>query len=530
MSQAIEKHGTGASASVVDGRVVYTPINALSTDPDQPRKTFSQEGLQVLAASIAKSGILVPLLARRGEGDALIIHDGERRYRAAIMAKLESVPVIVTDAGENTQLEQFAMNNLREQLKPMEVARMLAELQRKQFASTNDLAAHLDRSGLPAMSPKQIEETIALVDLPDWLQNMIDADQVEVSGAVQVRKIEHLAGVLEWVKEAIEEDVAMGGKATDRDVSYDIDTAVRNLGTDLSIEPWRSNPPHFNPKKICKGCEFKVTAGHTSYCLNQAEFDRKNAEAKAAGLLPGGMKPQKPTAAPVDEQQEQAEAKSLSRADTLQRKAQEYLHAYLVQRIVAFMQDGDSETMEPLINITDELLAWHAMGRPGGMSHQPGYGPKAYDASKVLGVRSLEDLFSSLEMESVRLNAALEIAHTLPWRETQVICHEMWGLAIEDVWRMDDAFLKLFRKAELLQLVADHNLVLEPDCAWNRLKLADLRTEILARANQVIRPKLLQDTYVDLAEPWVPYSERSWSEDPDDEGFDGGDDDIEEAA
>lgn len=503
--------------SHVDGRVVQAPISTLVPDPDQPRKTFSQEGLQVLSASIAKKGILVPLLVRRGEGEALIIHDGERRYRAAQLAELDTVPVIVTGTGDDIRLEQFAMNNLREQLKPMEVARMLADLQRKQFASTNDLAAHMDRAGLPAMTPKQIEDTIALVDLPDWAQDMIDAGQVEVAHACQLQKLAKFPDALQLAREALQEDIAMGGKATEHEVSWAVESAVQQFGIELAIESWRSNPAHFNIKKVCKGCEFKVASRHSSYCMNPAEFERKNAEAKAAGLLPGGKKPPKTDATPADEQRDLEERKEASRADTLQRKAQEYLHRYLGDRIIKHMGDD--------IDITHELLAWHALGRPGGNSSSQVPLP-CYEARKELKVRGLEDLFNTTDMDEARNKAAIQVAHTLAWREVQVVCHTIWGDAIERVWSMDEGFLKLFRKAELLQLVTDHGLELDNDRKWAALKLADLRTEILARADQVTKPKLLQGQYEDLADPWIPWSDRNWPEDLDDDDIedDGNDD------
>lgn len=502
----------------INGQVVEIHISKLIADPDQPRKTFAEDSLQALSASIAKSGVLVPLLVRRAEADGmLIIHDGERRYRAAQLAELATVPVIVTGASENIRLEQLAMNNLREHLKPIEVARMLADMQRKQFATANDIAAHLDRSGLPAMTPKQIEETIALVDLPDWLQEMIDAGQVEPEHALHVQKIVRFPAVLKEVRADLKRGSAMGGKVGERGVQVAIDSAVRQAGVELTTETWRGNPAHFNIKTKCRGCEFKIAGSYSSYCLNPEEFERKNAEAKAAGLLPGGKKPQKPKATPEAEKQLQEKEKAISRTNVLQRKAQEYLHRYLGDRIINHMADD--------IDIAHELLAWHAMGRPGGDSGQQ-VPQLRYEASKELKVKGLEDLFNTTDMDEARNKAAIQVATTLAWREVQVVCHTIWGDAIDCVWNMDEGFVKLFRKAELLQLVADHGLELPKGGKWSALKLSDLRTEILARADWVTKPKLLQGQYEDLADPWIPWSERNWAEDPDDDDFqDDGDDD-----
>ena len=78
-------------------RVIYLPVDALAPNPAQPRKDFSREGLEELAASIAEHGILQPLSVRRlGTGYELV--SGERRLRAARLAGLEEVPCILVSA------------------------------------------------------------------------------------------------------------------------------------------------------------------------------------------------------------------------------------------------------------------------------------------------------------------------------------------------------------------------------------------------------------------------------------------------
>lgn len=485
-------------AALIPGQVTWIPVNKLLPDPDQPRKSFDDKSLQQLGASL-KRRVEVPLLVRPGAGGKYIIHDGERRWRAAKLFKLKILPVLLVEASESEQdlrTQQLAVNNLREQLTTMEVARMLAELQRKHFASANELAAHIEHSGLPAMTPKQIKDIVALVDLPDWAQAMIDAGQVEASAAVKLRIAMPYPKVMANTQQQINRDVKWRGKVTASELISDLRSAFRNQAVDLSYtESWEAGSDravHFNPKTACKGCEHLVTIEGHKYCMNREEFELKNAEAKAAGLLPGGKKPAK-VGADARKEASLSEIKEKKRTQTLGEKAREYLHGYLIQRLMRYMRTD--------IDITDELLAWHAMGRPGEDTYGRHPALPHYGATLEAKVHKLEDLIAISDLDRAKKCAAIELAHGLKWRETQVLCHELWGSAIELVWEIDYAFVNLFRKTELLFLAEQHHLTLEEGCAWQKLKASELKAEILKRADQVRRPAILQDLYETIAEP-----------------------------
>jgi len=500
-------------ADLIPGQVAGFPIGKLLPDPDQPRKSFDDAGIAQLAESIGKLGILVPLRIREGLKGTYIIQDGERRYRAAKLAKLKTVPVLVVPAGDDQALRaaQLTINNLREALKPMEIARLLADLQKTHFKSVNDLAVFIDAQGLPAMTPKAIKDTIALVDLPDWLQAMIDEGQVEISSAVKLQIAMPYPKVLKNVKEHIAREVKWTGRLTERDVTSTINQAFRceskNLG---KTESWYGDDAvHFNPKVICKGCEHLVSVNGEKYCMNLAEFERHNAEAKAAGLLPGGKKPEK-AAEPGKAAPTVLEVKAEKREQTLGEKARDYLHAYLVNKLSAGHLVGD-------LDLSTELLAWHAMGRPGVNAYydRRSKGVEKYPGAKQAKINSLEDLFALPDCDAAHRPATIEIVHDLPWRETQVICHELWGTSIETVWAMDAAFLDLFRKAELVHLTALHQLVPPEGKKWEALKASELKAETLARADQVRRPAILQDIYADVAKPYGGHGGQFGTVDPD---------------
>jgi ParB family chromosome partitioning protein len=105
------------------GGVVRLPLSAIRPNPRQPRRRFPEEGLEELAASIREKGLLQPLLVRpKGEGYELVA--GERRFRAAQLAGLEEVPVLVRDLTDQEALELALVENLqREDLSPVEEAR-----------------------------------------------------------------------------------------------------------------------------------------------------------------------------------------------------------------------------------------------------------------------------------------------------------------------------------------------------------------------------------------------------------------------
>lgn len=505
------------------GQVTDLPIAKLMPDPDQPRKSFDVTLLEQLAGSILKRGIQVPLLVRQGLRGKYIIHDGERRYRAAKLAKLKTLPALLIDAGDESDVRtgQLTVNNLREQLKPMEIARLLADLQRKHFASINDLAAHLENSGLPAMTKKQIQEAIALVDLPDWAQDMIDAGQLEASVATRLQIALRIPAVLKDAKTELERQAKWSGRVTGNDMKHAIRTGFREHAVDLdrtqSYYAGDASAVHFNPKTACKGCEHLVSVDGAKFCMNRTEFERKNAEAKAAGLLPGGAKPPKGTKTAT--QPDETEKKAEKRATTLAEKAREYLHAYLIRRLVRHMQ-GAGEGGQ--IDITDELLAWHAMKRPGAHSHDRQPAGLVYSACQEAGVKSLEDILAwkNDQLDSAKLHAAIEIAHDLKWRETQVLCHELWSDSIDAVWIMDDGFTNLFRKAELVHLATVHQLDPAEGKAWDKLKAAELKTAILERTDLLRRPQVLQDIYASVNEPYVYKAWSPGNDDEDDESLD----------
>ena len=127
-------------------RVQYLPTGAIRPNPAQPRKRFSQEGLEELSASISAHGILQPLSVRRTEGGYELI-SGERRLRAAELAGLEEVPCLLITADE-TQSSFLALieNVQRRDLDFLEEAKAIQALLDATGLSQEALAKQLGKA------------------------------------------------------------------------------------------------------------------------------------------------------------------------------------------------------------------------------------------------------------------------------------------------------------------------------------------------------------------------------------------------
>jgi ParB family chromosome partitioning protein len=148
-------------------KVQMVPLNRIHPCPLQPRKEFPEESLKELAASIKEQGIIQPLVVRqRGDGFQLIA--GERRWRAAQLLNLQTVPVIVRQVDDRTALEMMLIENLqRENLNPIEEALGFNELI-SQFQLTQEAAA-----AKVGKSRAAVANAIRLLKLPEQVQAWI---------------------------------------------------------------------------------------------------------------------------------------------------------------------------------------------------------------------------------------------------------------------------------------------------------------------------------------------------------------------
>ena len=154
------------SANDVPGlsAIQVVPIESIKPNPDQPRKIVARDDLEELATSIRDKGVLQPILVRSqpGEDGVWQIIAGERRWRAAQIARLTEVPVIVSEMDDLAVFEVAIIENVqRADLNPLEEAdayRMLME----RFGRTQDAVA-----GIVGKSRSHVANTLRLLQLPE---------------------------------------------------------------------------------------------------------------------------------------------------------------------------------------------------------------------------------------------------------------------------------------------------------------------------------------------------------------------------
>ena len=144
------------------------PVAFLKPGKFQPRKFFGEEDLASLAASIKEKGVLSPILVRPLGGESYEIVAGERRWRAAQMAKLHDVPVVVRDLADAEALELAIIENVqRADLNVLEEAQAYQELIDR-FGRTQEQVAQEVGKSRP-----HVANTIRLLRLPDGVKTLI---------------------------------------------------------------------------------------------------------------------------------------------------------------------------------------------------------------------------------------------------------------------------------------------------------------------------------------------------------------------
>jgi ParB family transcriptional regulator, chromosome partitioning protein len=157
--------------------LLEVPANVIAPNPKQPRSRFDDDTLKELAASIREVGILQPIVVRRtGQGYEVVT--GERRLRAAKLAGLATVPVVLRDSDDADLLREALIENIhREDLNPIELGEAFRQLLDELGLKQEELA---DRVGV---SRSHIANTIRLLALPLEVQQLLTDDRISAGHA-----------------------------------------------------------------------------------------------------------------------------------------------------------------------------------------------------------------------------------------------------------------------------------------------------------------------------------------------------------
>ncbi len=191
-------------------------LGDIDPNPDQPRRTFSEESIAQLAQSIREQGVLQPILVTPQNGGRYRIVAGERRWRASRVAGLDKVPVIVRDLDVIQQMEIALIENLqREDLNPIEVAQGIRSLM-QQCGYTQETVANRLSKSRPAVA-----NLLRLLTLPEEVIELVRQGSLSAGHARVLAGLDDDARKLALAKETIEqgysvrqlEAIAAAGKA-----------------------------------------------------------------------------------------------------------------------------------------------------------------------------------------------------------------------------------------------------------------------------------------------------------------------------
>ena len=168
-----DSNNAGSSSSYMTIR-----LSRLEPRSDQPRKNFDEEGLRSLADSIAAHGVLQPLLVRESGNGFYQIVAGERRFRAAKIAGLSEIPVIVISPDEATTAQLALVENVqREDLNPVEEALAYRELSEVWEMTQEEIAAKIGKSR------SAVANMMRLTDLPEKTLALLRDGKISVGHA-----------------------------------------------------------------------------------------------------------------------------------------------------------------------------------------------------------------------------------------------------------------------------------------------------------------------------------------------------------
>jgi ParB family chromosome partitioning protein len=176
------------------------PLDLVARNPSQPRRRFEEEALKALADSVSECGVLQPVLVRPLQGGEYELLAGERRWRAAKLAGLESIPALVCRYDELTALEAGLIENMaRKDLNPVEEARACATLAKELGLSLRQIGRRVGRDRV------DVWKLIGLLDLPGEILELLERGELSTGHGIALQRVKDLDARLSLAREAVSE-------------------------------------------------------------------------------------------------------------------------------------------------------------------------------------------------------------------------------------------------------------------------------------------------------------------------------------
>lgn len=554
------KPARAVPAPVTPGQVVQLPLAALREDPANIRVTFDAEKLKALAADIAGRGIEQPITVTADpDGKGHIIKHGARRFRAAKLAGLKVVPVIIVDPaavtlakgedpGMRRLFDQFAENFQREDLNAIDLAHFYDRLRAAPPAGFGIKVAHipdlLAANGLKEVSRSHIQNTLALLELPAWAQEYMRQGLLTPAHAAPIKYAMLSPNVLKIVQKELAKEMANAGKE-DRDgdpthapSASELYRSVINTFDEEHID-LTNGPTHYkedervyyDPKRLtdAERAELRVVempgpwsgAGTQYFALATDVHKRMNAAAKEAYIAKREKQQQKQKAAAKNANGGKAPPDRGANPQRLH----EHLHDHLQGWCRLHLPGGEDSATQLM------LMAWLAHGAPEvqfmdddeprltqGIHvshdyslHHAAKAARAYKLRHFLA-RDFHNPKDPIEVASeafgqLRTWANALADHMLQERRIEspnvAILALHFGFKLDEHYRVTDEYLRLHTKAGLDALVKpllkQHK---ELQAAWLKCsKGAQMRAFCVEHADAIGVPPDIRELWEELTAP-----------------------------
>lgn len=181
------------------------PIDRLRANPEQPRRTFDDDALAGLAASIRQHGVLQPLLVSEEGSGTYVVVAGERRWRAARAAGLKTVPAVIRERLDaRDELALALVENLqRRDLSALEEARAFEHLRSEHGLSQAEIANQV------GMSRSAIANSLRLLRLPEKIQELVESGRLSGGHGRALLALSDDESRLEWAGRAVADGLSV---------------------------------------------------------------------------------------------------------------------------------------------------------------------------------------------------------------------------------------------------------------------------------------------------------------------------------
>ena len=206
--------GNVIGSTLEDPKEITVRLSKIEPNREQPRKEFNEEQLQELADSIRQYGVLQPLLVQR-KGDVFEIIAGERRWRAAKIAGIKEVPVVIREYTEQQIVEISLIENIqRENLNPIEEAIAYQRLMKEFHLKQEEIAERVSKNR------STITNSMRLLNLAPEVQQMLIDNQISSGHARALLSLEDEELQIELAKRVVREQMSV----------RDVEKAVKQAG------------------------------------------------------------------------------------------------------------------------------------------------------------------------------------------------------------------------------------------------------------------------------------------------------------